>query len=95
MSSRKQRIKSSSSAIDVTQSSRSEPWSVEWLHNLQHGDVGLISSKKKRLKKAMKVGDGNRRRGAQFTTKKKAGVLQHPVLILKKVAGDLVKIGMR
>ena len=60
--------------------------------NVQHGDVNLISSKKKRLKKEMKVGDGNRRGWTQLATKKKAGwgggggVLWHPVLTLKKVA---------
>jgi len=36
---------------DDARSLRSGPWGVDWLQNVQHGDIGLISSHKKRLKK--------------------------------------------
>jgi hypothetical protein len=83
--SKKSGIKSISCSNDNVRSSRFGPWSVEWLRNIQHGDVGLISSNKKRLKKARR--DSKGRGGSQLGGKKKAGgVLRHPVITLKKVA---------
>jgi len=84
---RKRRIQSTTNCNKEAQSSGSGPWSVEWLYNAQRGDVGLISSNQKRLKKTLKakssIGRGNR----LVESKKKAGgALRHPVLTLKKVA---------
>jgi hypothetical protein len=83
--SRKRRLKTSTISSDDTRSIRSGPWSVDWLRNVQQGDIGLISSNKKRLKKVV------RESGAGGTIKhackrKVGGVLRHPVLMLKKVA---------
>jgi hypothetical protein len=65
----------------------SGPWSVDWLQNVQQGDIGLISSKNKRLKKVVKKKRGNGEGKKQEVCKKKVGgVLRHPVLTLKKVA---------
>jgi len=60
---------------------------VGWLHNVQQGDVGLISSKNKRLKKTGK-GNCEREGGNRHISSKRkvGGVLRHPVLTLKKVA---------
>jgi hypothetical protein len=65
----------------------SGPWSVDWLQNIQQGDIGLISSKNKRLKKVGNTVGGKGGRLLKNKVKKKAGgVLRHPVLTLKKVA---------
>jgi len=66
---------------------RSDPWSVDWLQNIQHGDIGLISSKHKRLKMVRK-NSGSRVEGLPPVVKRKkaGGVLRHPVMTLKKVA---------
>jgi len=81
------RVKSSLYSQDDTGSVRSGPWSAEWLHNVQKGDISLISSSKKRLKKLVadstRTGGGNK---SQVVRKKAGGVLRHPVLTLKKVA---------
>jgi len=63
-------------------------WSVDWLQNIQKGDVGLISSKNMRLTKVVKEkGDGSGRLKNNGAEKKKAGgALRHPVITLKKVA---------
>jgi hypothetical protein len=50
------RKKRSKKSISVSVGN-SGPWSVDWLQNLQKGDIGLISSKNKRLRK---VGKENR-----------------------------------
>jgi len=60
---------------------------VEWLHNVQKGDVDLISSKKKRMKKVSSDGGGNGGGNVNKGVRKKAGgLLRHLVLTLKKVA---------
>jgi len=65
----------------------SGPWSVDWLHNTQEGDTGLISSKNKKLKKVLNAKGGKGGRLSNKQGKKKAGgVLRHPVLTYKKVA---------
>jgi hypothetical protein len=51
---KKRRIKASMSSKGTTDSFNSGPWSVDWLENMQQGDIGLISSKKKRLRKVGK-----------------------------------------
>ena len=85
--SRKRRVKSSMCSQDDTWPSRSGPWSAEWLHNVQKGDIGLISSKKKRLKKMATdtagLGGANK---SHAVRKKAGGVFRHPVITLKKVA---------
>jgi len=43
--SRKRRNKFSSSSKDDARSFGSGPWNVDWLQNIQKGDIGLISSK--------------------------------------------------
>jgi hypothetical protein len=65
----------------------SGPWSVEWIQSIQQGDIGLISSKKKRLRKVLKESseDGGRLKNSAAKIKA-GGVLRHPVLALKKVA---------
>lgn len=52
--SRKRRLKVASSGQEGGTSSQSGPWSVEWLHNIQYGDVGLISSKKEEVEEGFK-----------------------------------------
>ena len=47
MLSRKHGVQPISCSHATAQFSRKGPWNVEWLHNIQQGDVGLISSKKK------------------------------------------------
>jgi hypothetical protein len=85
--SRKRRTKSTSCSHNDSRSSRSGPWSVEWLHKIQQGDVGLISSKKKRMKRVVNdnkgYGGGNMH---QASKKRAGGMLRRPVLTLKKVA---------
>ena len=87
MVSRKRRVKSSLGSRDATGSGRSGPWSVDWLHNVQKGGIGLISSRKKRLKKSSaelaSKGGGKK---PSVVRKKAGGVLRHPVFTLKKVA---------
>jgi hypothetical protein len=84
---KKRRAQPTSSSSDVVRSLRSGPWSVDWLQNVQHGDIGLISSNKKRLNKVGKGNGGNKFGSKKMASKKKAGgVLRHPVLTLKKVA---------
>jgi hypothetical protein len=74
------------SLVEDAHSLQSGPWSVKWLRNVKRGDIGLISSNNKRLKKAVKGGAGLGRRNEVKACKKKAGgVLRHPVLTLKKV----------
>lgn len=84
---RQSRLTSPPWSEEDSTSLRSGPWSVDWLQNIQHGDIGLISSKNKRLKRVRKnlggrVGGLNR----VVKRKKAGGVLRHPVLTLKKVA---------
>jgi hypothetical protein len=79
---RKRRNKNSSNSLG-----NSGPWSIDWLQNIQQGDIGLISSKNKRLKKVGKDNGASDGRVPKNVVKKKAsGVLRHPVLTLKKVA---------
>jgi len=75
------------SYVKEQRSLSSGPWSVDWLQNFQKGDVGLISSKTKRLRKAGKETCRRCESQKNKVTKKKAdGALRHPVLTLKKVA---------
>jgi len=46
---------------------------VEWFHSVQQGDVDLISSKKKRLRKVLKCGKANNRENTLHASRKKAG----------------------
>lgn len=60
---------------------------MDWLQNTQKGDIGLISSKKKCLKKLVSdkgVGGGSTKHHANKN--KAGGALRHPILTLKKVA---------
>jgi len=75
------------SYVKEQRSLNSGPWSVDWLHNLQKGDVGLISSRTKRLRTVAKVLSRRCESHKNKVTKRKAGgVLRHPVFTLKKVA---------
>jgi len=78
---------SSLGSAEDRSSIRSGPWSVDWLQNIQHGDIGLISSKHKRLKMVRK-NSGSKAEGPPHVVKRKkaGGVLRHPVVTLKKVA---------
>jgi hypothetical protein len=79
---KKRRNKSTAGSVG-----NSGPWSVDWLRNIQKGDIGLISSKNKRLRKVGKENGGSNERLSKKVIKQKAGgVLRHPVLTLKKVA---------
>jgi len=84
---RNSRHASSQSSEDDRTSIRLGPWSVDWLQNIQKGDIGLISSKHKRLKRVRK-NSGRRFEGQKPVVKriKAGGVLRHPVMTLKKVA---------
>jgi len=73
VSSRKRRALPVSCSQASARSSRTGPWSVEWLHNIQGADVGLISSKKKRMKKVMGEAEGVAKGNTQPKFKKKAG----------------------
>lgn len=85
--SRKRRAKSSLCSQDASGSSTSGPWSVDWLHNVQKGDIGLISSKKKHIKKMVTETVGIAGETKSHAVRKKAvGVFRHPVFTLKKVA---------
>jgi hypothetical protein len=93
---RKRKYKSTSCSQQDARFSRSGPWSVEWFHNLKHSEVGLVSSKKKHLKKVMRDGEGNSKGSSHLASRKKAGgVLRHSVLTLKKVACYLAKNVLR
>jgi len=84
---RKRRVRSASCSVEDSHSLRSGLWSIDWLHNVQRGDIGLISSNKKRLKKILKGCKGSGGVNKITTSKKKAGgMLRHPVPTLKKVA---------
>jgi len=81
------RIKSTLNSGGTTESFHSGPWSVEWLENVQQGDIGLVSSKNKRLRKVGKdinENGGSLKRGG--TKVKAGGILRHPALTLKKMA---------
>jgi hypothetical protein len=94
--SRKRRNKNSASSTDDALSLGSGPWSVDWLKNIQKGDVGLISSKNKRLKKVgTKKGGRGEKRKDEANKKQVGGVLRHPVLTLKRWQGFQVKIERR
>lgn len=69
---RKRRIKTTAKCNNEVKSSWSGLWSVEWLHNAQQGDVGLISSKHKRLKKFVKEKSDNGGGSRHVASKKKA-----------------------
>ena len=75
--SRKQRHKPILCSKDEVTSIHSRPWSVDWLQNIQKGDIGLISFKNKRLKKVVKEKSSK----SNANKKKAGGVLRHPVLI--------------
>ncbi|MCH79282.1 cysteine-rich receptor-like protein kinase [Trifolium medium] len=63
----------------------SGPWSLEWLHDHNHGDAGVIFSAKKRSKRAGRQITGLRKEEDLGVKKKKAeGMLRHSSL--KKVA---------
>jgi len=80
---KKRRHRATSCSTDGGHSFRSGPWNVDWLKNVQQGDIGLISSNKKRLKKVVKGGAGSDVSGKAHVTKKRVGgVLRHLVLTL-------------
>jgi len=75
------------SSKDEARSFSSGSWSVDWLQNIQNYDIGLISSKNKRLRKVSKKAGEDGGKVKKSATKIKAGgVFRHPVLTLKKVA---------
>jgi hypothetical protein len=73
--------------VEAASSLQSGPWSIEWLRSVQKGDVGLISSNKKRHRKFSKgVAAGVVGNKITASKRKAGGVLRHPVHTLKKVA---------
>jgi len=64
------------------------PWSLEWLRDIDHEDVGVIFSSRKKLKKKAITSQGHnvKNKEVHLTKKKLDGVLRHPGGCLKKVA---------
>ncbi|GAU12613.1 hypothetical protein TSUD_132230 [Trifolium subterraneum] len=63
------------------------PWSVEWLHDRNQGDAGVIFSGKRRTKKGEHQGRGHQRVENLDPKRRKAGgPLRHSLFSLKKVA---------
>ncbi|GAU21582.1 hypothetical protein TSUD_131660 [Trifolium subterraneum] len=63
------------------------PWSVEWLHDRNQGDAGVIFSAKRRTKKGEHQGKGHQRVENLDPKRRKAGgPLRHSLFNLKKVA---------
>ncbi|GAU10893.1 hypothetical protein TSUD_426990, partial [Trifolium subterraneum] len=65
----------------------SGPWSLEWMHDLNQGDAGVIFSASKRRKKGGISGARQKMEGQQdFKRRKAGGLLRHSLYSLKKVA---------
>ncbi|GAU14077.1 hypothetical protein TSUD_169020 [Trifolium subterraneum] len=65
----------------------SGPWSLEWLHDHEHGEAGVIFSATKGVKEGGRLGTRHSKEGQLETRRRRAGgLLRHPVLSLKKVA---------
>ncbi|PNX70736.1 hypothetical protein L195_g057692, partial [Trifolium pratense] len=65
----------------------SGPWSLEWLHDHNHGDAGVIFSACKRMRTGVHPG-GRQRKGRPSDPRKckEGGPLRHPLHSIKKVA---------
>ena len=70
---KKRKARQTSSSADEVRSLQSGSWSVDWLRNVQHGDIGLISSKKKRLRKVGKGCGDNSSGSKKMASKEKVG----------------------
>ncbi|PNX64490.1 hypothetical protein L195_g054045, partial [Trifolium pratense] len=81
------RKRSESCPPKVSRSINSGPWSLEWLHDHNYGDAGVIFSARKRL--SSRVLSGARKpKGSQSDSRrrKERGMLRHPLHSIKKVA---------
>ncbi|MCI07228.1 DUF4283 domain protein, partial [Trifolium medium] len=71
----------------VKRSMISGPWSLDWLHDHNHGDVGVIFSTKKRPRKEGQSGGRQKKEGQEHPKRRKAGgIMRHSLYNLKKVA---------
>lgn len=71
----------------AARSVESGPWSLEWLSDQHHGEAGVISSLRKKFKKARRPSIDSTKSGLIVKKRKKVdGVLRHYVHSLKKVA---------
>ncbi|GAU36101.1 hypothetical protein TSUD_277120 [Trifolium subterraneum] len=71
----------------ATRSVTSGPWSLEWLHDHDHGEVGVTFSARKRGNKGGHQRLRQKKVGISEPKRRKAGgVLRHPLHSLKKVA---------
>jgi len=65
----------------------SGPWSMEWLRDQVHGDVGIISSSRRKDKQAVVSKKAKQSEGVTKSKRKKVGgVLRNSIHSLKKVA---------
>ncbi|PNX89689.1 hypothetical protein L195_g045811, partial [Trifolium pratense] len=65
----------------------SGPWSLDWLHDHNHGDAGFFFSARKKTKAGKSQGDGNHRDERKSLKKRQGGgMLRHSLHTLKKVA---------
>ncbi|MCI23704.1 DUF4283 domain protein, partial [Trifolium medium] len=100
LSSPNRRHKRTKSCPPVERSKISGPWSLEWLHDLNQGDAGVIFSAQKKTCKGGRVGEKHKKTEYEVPRRKKAGgVFRHTLSSLKKVArlpsderGEVVKV---
>lgn len=64
----------------------SGPWSLEWLSDQVHGDVGIVSSSRRKSRQVAFSTEPKHSEGASRFKRKVGGVLRHSVHSLKKVA---------
>ncbi|MCH79622.1 cysteine-rich receptor-like protein kinase, partial [Trifolium medium] len=94
------RNKRTKSCLPVERSMISGSWSLEWLHDLNQRDVGVIFSSRKKPRKGGRAGKGLKKAEQEVPKKKKAGgVFWHTLSSLKKVArlpskerGEVLKV---
>ncbi|GAU28941.1 hypothetical protein TSUD_59520 [Trifolium subterraneum] len=78
----------------------SGPWSLDWMHDLNQGDVGVIFSARKKPVMGASAVAGRKKGGQDDRRRRKAGwVFRHTLSSLKKVArlpskdrGEVLKI---
>ncbi|GAU22593.1 hypothetical protein TSUD_134930 [Trifolium subterraneum] len=71
----------------VNRSMLSGPWSLDWLHDHNHGDAGVIFSARKKPLARARAGAGHKKGGQDAVKRRKAGgVFRHTLSSLKKVA---------
>ncbi|KEH25709.1 RNA recognition motif [Medicago truncatula] len=81
---KRRKSRASSCPPRAARSVESGPWSLEWLSEHHHGDAGVISSARKKVKKVVRP---IAQSGICANNRKKVnGVLRHSVISLKKVA---------